>query len=102
MVNSLLYQKNAENVTELRLRVAAAMMRHAVFLVTKASPSANETAWWKYVLGAGYSSMLDRALRYVCAKPTVYGATAYDEVQITDAILMAIVPEFPDALLTTS
>lgn len=100
MANTLLYQHSAEGVTELRYRIAAALMRHAAYLVTKVSPTANEVAWRNEVLGNGYPSMLDRAVRYVAAKPVVYESPNFSEAELTDAELLAIVPELPDALVT--
>ena len=99
--NTLAYQVTVAQTSALRDRIGAALTRHAVYLVTKVTPTATEILWQRYVLGGGYSTMLERAVRYFAAKPAVYQAVALDEVTLTDAALMAIVPELPDALLTT-
>lgn len=81
-------------------RIDAACVRQAVYLVTKASPTDNEIAWRDAMLGQRYTdvSLIGRNRQYVVGQPEVYDAADATEAVITDAILMAIVPDLPNAI----
>lgn len=97
---SLLQQTVAANHAELGQRIHAAILRHAVFLLTKQSPSPAEVTWRTAVLGAQFSDpqFLARNRAYCCAKVSVYDAATLDAAGVTDVALLAIVPELPDAI----
>lgn len=84
----------------LKERIEAAVFRHAVFLVTKASPTAAEIAWRDAILGQRYDdvSLLGRCRIFACSMPSVYNAASAAVGDVTDAILMAIVPDMPNAI----
>lgn len=81
-------------------RMNAAIFRHAVYLITKASPTTNEVTWRDAIMGMRYTdaSLLGRCYTYLCAQPTVYNATSSAEAAVTDTILLALVPNLPDAI----
>ncbi|HYW33480.1 MAG TPA: hypothetical protein VE869_18405 [Gemmatimonas sp.] len=89
-------QLAAQQSTALMTRMNAAIVRHAVFLVTKPSPTPGEVLWRDKILGSGYASYCARAARFVCALPVVYNAATPEAV--TDVELLSIVPDLPAQL----
>lgn len=81
-------------------RIDAACVRHAVYLITKATPTPDEIWWRDTMLGPRFDdiSLLKRNRQYVVGQPTVYDAASTAENVITDTILMAIVPNLPAAI----
>jgi len=97
---SLAQQETAFQDSALAVRMHAAIRRHAVFLVTKASPTAAEIAWRDAILGLQYDdvSFLGRCRAFMCAMPSIYDAADLTPQVITDNVLLAIVPELPPAI----
>lgn len=81
-------------------RMNAAIYRHAVYLATKVSPTTAEIAFYKAILSQRYDdiSLLARCRTMMCAYPTIYNASAFTSAVVTDAILLAIVPDLPAAI----
>ena len=81
-------------------RIDAACVRHAVYLITKSTPTANEMWWRDVMLGPRFNdlSLLMRNRNYVVGQPTVYNAASASETDITDTIILAIVPDLPNAI----
>ena len=97
---SLVQQETAFQDAVLKVRMHAAIRRHAVFLVTKVSPTNAEIAWRDAVLGLQYDdvSFLGRNRAFMCARSTVYDAADLTDTTVTDAILLAIVTDLPQAI----
>ena len=73
-------------------------MRHAIDLESKVGRTNAETAWMNAVLGGQYSVMLERAVRYVAALPSVYNAADMSEASIPDSVLLTAVQGTPGLL----